>query len=508
VSTYLTKVIDARATNAFKALMVALLIVATAMVSLQPVAAKAAPDSFADLVEELSPAVVNISTVQTIERRNDRRRGSRVPEGVPFGEFWEQFRDRFEEDDEPRTARSLGSGFIIDESGIVITNNHVIEEADEITVRLKDDEEYEAEVIGRDELSDIAVLRIKPNNGEKFPFVKLGDSDTDRIGDWVMAIGNPFGFGGSVSVGIISARGRSINAQDVEYIQTDAPINRGNSGGPLFNMKGEVIGVNTAIVSPTGGNVGIGFSVPSNDVKRVAAELQAHGKVRRGWLGVGIGPMTKESAEALGIDFVKGAIINRVEPDSPAEAAGIEVGDIIISWDGKKVDGPNSLSRAVKRTMIDQPADVVVIRGGEEITLKVTTGELKQEYLQRGGEDEGEEGENEGRGENEYELVEGMELAPMNDRLRRRYNIDGETEGVVVTRVARRSPAYRAGIRPGAIIMRVNQARVESPAEVADIVESAREDGRERVLVLVSLRGNTAHIPLRLLRERDENEEE
>ena len=504
MSTYLTKVIDTRATDAVKALVVGLLIMATAMMSFQPVAAKGTPDSFADLVEKLSPAVVNISTVQTI-RQSERRRG-RVPEGVPFGEFWEQFRDRFEDEDEPRTARSLGSGFIIDQSGIVITNNHVIEEADEITVRLKDDEEYEAEVIGRDALSDIAVLRIKPSNGEKFPFVTLGDSDKDRIGDWVMAIGNPFGFGGSVSAGIISARGRVLNQADVEYIQTDAPINRGNSGGPMFNMAGEVIGVNTAIVSPTGGNVGIGFAIPSNDVKRVAAELQEHGKVRRGWLGVGIQPMTRENAEALGIEFFRGAMINRVEPDSPAENGGIQVGDIIISWDGKTVDGSNALSRLVKRTMIDQPVDVIVIREGERVTLQVTTGELKQEFLENQGGGEDEEGGRGDRGEDAYELVEGMELAPMNDSLRRRYSIAEEIDGVVVTRVARRSPAFRAGIRPGAVIQRVNQRRVSSPSDVLELVEEAREEGRERVLVLVSLRGNTVHIPLRLLREREEGE--
>jgi len=485
--------------------MLGLLIVAAAMMAIQPVAARSAPDSFADLVEKLSPAVVNISTVQTI-RRSERRRG-RVPEGVPFGEFWEQFRDRFEDEDEPRTARSLGSGFIIDASGIVITNNHVIEEADEITVRLKDEEEYEAEVIGRDALSDVAVLRIKPTNGEKFPFVNLGDSDRDRIGDWVMAIGNPFGFGGSVSAGIISARGRVLNQQDVEYIQTDAPINRGNSGGPMFNMAGDVIGVNTAIVSPTGGNVGIGFAIPSNDVKRVAQELQDHGKVRRGWLGVGIQPMTKENAEALGIDFVKGAMINLVEPDSPAAKAGVEVGDIIMSWDGKPVDGPNSLSRLVKRTMIEQPVDVVLMREGERITLQVTTGELKQNLVESQDESEDDDGDRRERGDNDYELVEGMELAPMNDSLRRRYRIAEETEGVVVTRVARRSPAFRAGIRAGAVIQRVNQRRMSSPSDVVAIVEEARENGRERILVLVNVRGNPVHVPLRLLREREEGDE-
>jgi len=504
VSTYLTKVIDTRATDAIKAMMVSLLIMATAMMSFQPVAAKSPPDSFADLVERLSPAVVNISTVQNI-RQSERRRG-RVPEGVPFGEFWEQFRDRFEEDEEPRTARSLGSGFIIDAKGIVITNNHVIEEADEITVRLKDDEEYEAEVIGRDTLSDIAVLRIKPINGENFPFVSLGDSDKDRIGDWVMAIGNPFGFGGSVSAGIISARGRALGQTDVEYIQTDAPINRGNSGGPMFNMQGDVIGVNTAIVSPTGGNVGIGFAIPSNDVKRVAQELQQHGKVRRGWLGVGIQPMTRENAEALGVEFFRGAMINRVEPDSPADKGGVQVGDIIVEWDGKSVDGPNTLSRLVKRTMIDQPVDVVVNREGERVTLQVTTGELKQENSEN--QEDGDDQDRGGDREDDYELVEGMELASMNDSLRRRYSIGEETEGVVVTRVARRSPAFRARIRPGAVILRVNQRPVSSPSDVVDIVEEARADGRERVLVLVSLRGNTVHIPLRLLREREEHHEE
>lgn len=508
MSTNLTKVIDMRATTAFKALMVSLLIMAAAMMSFQPVVAKGAPDSFADLFEQLSPAVVNISTVQTIRQSSrDGRSRSRVPEGVPFGEFWEQFRDRFEDEDEPRTARSLGSGFIIDASGIVVTNNHVIEDADEITVRLKDDEEYEAEVIGRDSLSDVAVLRIKPNNGEKFPFVVLGDSDKDRIGDWVMAIGNPFGFESSVSSGIISARGRVLNQADVEYLQTDAAINRGNSGGPLFNMDGEVIGVNTAIVSPTGGNVGIGFAIPSNDVKRVAEELREHGKVRRGWLGVGIQAMTRENAEALGIDFVRGAMVNRVEPDSPAAAASVEVGDIIVAWDGKPVDGSNSLSRLVKRTLIEQPVDVVVIRGGERVTLKVTTGELKQEFTENQEDGDGDDDNDRNNGENDFELVEGMELAPMNDSMRRRYSIDEDTDGVVVTRVARRSPAFRAGIRPGAVIQRVNQRRVSSPGDVVEIVEDAREDGRERVLVLVSLRGATVHIPLRLLRERDGEED-
>ncbi|MEX0298644.1 MAG: Do family serine endopeptidase [Kordiimonas sp.] len=508
MSTYLTKTIDRRdSIGAVKALMVALLITAMTMVSLEPVAARGAPESFADLVEGLQPAVVNISTVQRIERQQRRQRGGRqVPEGLPFGDFFDQFRDRFqEEDDEPRTARSLGSGFIIDASGIVITNNHVIEEADEINVILHDGEEYAATVLGRDELADVAVLQIKHENGDDFPFVKWGDSDAERIGDWVVTIGNPFGLGGSVTAGIISARNRSINRGDVEFIQSDAPINRGNSGGPMFNMEGDVIGVNTAIFSPSGGNVGIGFAIPSNDARRIARELQEHGKVRRGWLGVGIQPLTKEIAETLGIELKKGAMVTRVEPDSPALDGGVEVGDIIFRWDGKEVTDSNSLSRLVKRTEIGQPVDVQVLREGQTVTLQVKTGEL---VSPDGGNTADEENGDEEDDRGGSELVEGMELSPMTDENRNRYRIADDVEGVVVTRVARRSQAYRAGLLPGAVILQVNQRAVTGPQEVLEITEEAREAGRKSVLVLISLRGNTAHIPLRLLREREDRDEE
>jgi len=506
VSTFLTKTIDMRVMNATKVTLMALMLLAAATLSFSPVVAKAAPDSFADLVVKLQPAVVNISTVQRIERPERSSNGRKqLPEGLPFGDFWDQFRDRFEDDDEPRTARSLGSGFIVDASGIVITNNHVIEEADEITVLLEDGSEYAAEVLGRDTLSDVAVLKIEPEKkGQQFPAVKWGDSDVDRIGDWVMAIGNPFGLGGSVSAGIISARNRTINRGDIEFIQTDAPINRGNSGGPLFNMRGEVIGVNTAIFSPTGGNVGIGFAIPSNDAARIARELRDHGQVRRGWLGVGIQPMTKELAEAMGIDFVKGAMVTRVEPESPAADGGIAEGDIIFRWDGKPVEDSNTLSRLVKRTDIDETVNVQVLRDGKTVTLKVKTGELKVAE----GEDKEPSSGKDGKGkDDDHALVEGMELSPMTSNLRRRYNIDKSVEGVVVTRVARRSPAYKDGIRPGAVILRVDQVRVSNPAEVLKIIEKVRDEERERVLVLVSLRGNSIHIPLRLLKEKEHEDE-
>lgn len=498
--TYLTKTIDQRASaSPMKALLAALLVAAMAATLVPAVRADDRPDTFADLVENLSPAVVNISTVQTIERRGNRRM-PQIPDGMPFEEFWEQFRDRFEEDEEPRQARSLGSGFVIDKSGIVITNNHVVEGADEITVSFPDRSDYTAEVIGRDALSDLAVLKINHENGDDFPFVAWGDDEATRIGDWVIAIGNPFGQSGTVTAGIISARNRSIgNANDVEFIQTDASINRGNSGGPLFNMEGEVIGVNTAIFSPSGGNVGIGFSIPSNHAKNVVEQLQEHGKVRRGWLGVGIQPLTEEIAETLGLDIEEGAMITRVEPDSPADAADLQEGDIIITWDGQEVIDSASLSRLVKRTPIDKAVDVVIVRNGDRETVSVRTGALPDELaLIAPDEEDGDNERDRRRDRSDRELTEGMELSPLNDSLRQRFDIDEEVEGVVIVRVSRRSNAYRAGIRAGAVIVRVNQQRVESPSDVVDLFDEAVDEGRDRVLVLINLRGNTVHVPLRL----------
>lgn len=499
--TYLTKTIDQRANIwPMKALLTALLVAAMVAIAVPSVHADDRPETFADLVEALSPAVVNISTVQTIRSRGNNRRVPQIPEGMPFEEFWEQFRDRFEEEQAPRQARSLGSGFIIDPSGIVITNNHVVEDADEITVSLPNRDEYTATVIGRDALSDLAVLKINHENGNDFPAVNWGNDEESRIGDWVMAIGNPFGQSGTVTAGIISARNRNIgNTNDVDFIQTDASINRGNSGGPLFNMKGEVIGVNTAIFSPSGGNVGIGFSIPSNHAKNVVEQLQEFGKVRRGWLGVGIQPLTREIAETLGLDIKEGAMITRVEPDSPAQVSGLQEGDIIITWDGNEVINSATLSNLVKRTQIDKAVSVVIVREGEQQTVSVRTGALPDELagLNTQEDSEGEESERP-RERSDRELIEGMELGPLNDSLRQRYELDEDVNGVVVLRVSRNSAAYRAGIRQGAVIVRVNQRRVESPSEVVDMFNEAIDAGRDRVLILVNLRGNTVHIPLRL----------
>lgn len=501
--TNLTKAIEQRSSVwAIKALLTALVITAMTVISLQPAAARVTPDSFAELVKKLGPAVVNVATVQTVQQRGNRR-APQIPEGMPFEEFWEQFRDRFEEEQEPRQARSLGSGFIIDKSGIVITNNHVVEEADEISVSLADGTEYTATLLGRDALSDIAVLKIENENGDDFPFVKWGDDERSEIGDWVVAIGNPFGLSSTVTAGIISARNRDISGArgDVNFIQTDASINRGNSGGPLFNLDGEVVGVNTAIFSPSGGNVGIGFAIPSNHAKNVAEQLQESGRVRRGWLGVGIQPLTEEIAETLGLDITEGAMITRVEPDSPADSADLEEGDIIVNWDSKPVKDSNSLSRLVKKTPIDKPVNVEIIRRGEKQTVSVLTGELTDELAGITTQDEDDEDSDRPRNRSDRELVEGMELAPLNDSLRQRYEIGAEVEGVAVLRVSRRTEAYRSGVRAGAVIVRVNQQRVDNPAEIVDLFEEAVSDGKDRVLILINYRGNTVHIPLKLTTE-------
>ncbi|MEM7237035.1 MAG: trypsin-like peptidase domain-containing protein, partial [Pseudomonadota bacterium] len=311
--------------------LTALLIVALAVVALTAQSATAKPDSFADLAERLSPSVVNISTSQTVERPAEG--APQVPEGSPFEDLFRDFFDRRGQPQGPREVQSLGSGFVISSEGYVVTNNHVIADADEIQVNFPDGTSLEATLIGTDPKTDLAVLKVEPDT--PLPFVRFGDSSISRVGDWVLAIGNPFGLGGSVSAGIISARNRDIQAGPYDdFIQTDAAINRGNSGGPLFNMDGEVIGVNTAIISPSGGSIGIGFSVPSNLAKNVVAQLQEFGETRRGWLGVRIQQVNDEMAEALGLDEAMGALVADVTAGGPAQEAGIEAGDVIIKFDG------------------------------------------------------------------------------------------------------------------------------------------------------------------------------
>lgn len=460
--------------------------------------ARSAPDSFADLAQRLTPAVVNISTTQKVSGRRGEVPLPQFPPGSPFEDFFKDFFERQrpgdngEGDKRPtRRISSLGSGFVVDPSGIVITNNHVIADADEITVIFSDDTRLKAEVLGRDPKTDLAVLRVEPE--KDLTFVKLGDSDESRVGDWVMAIGNPFGLGGSVTAGIISARSRNINAGPYDdFIQTDASINRGNSGGPLFNMDGEVIGVNTAIFSPSGGSVGIGFAIAANLAKPVIEQLREYGKARRGWLGVRIQPVTEEIAESLALDEPRGALVASVFDPGPAAVAGFEAGDIILKFDGKDVPRVRALPRIVAETSIGKAVGVEVWRKGEMITLSVKIGELKEDEV--AALTSGDSGES---SSTDVEAL-GMTLSSITNDLRERFEIDGEVKGVVITEVNDGSAAAEKGIRAGDIIVEVAQEEVTSPTQVVEKVTQAKDSNRKSVLLLVQRSDDLRFVALRL----------
>jgi len=437
------------------------------------------PRSVADLAERLSGSVVNISTTQTVK-------GSqgiplpKVPKGSPFEDFFEDFFNKQQRSDRPRRVNSLGSGFVIDASGLIVTNNHVIEGADEIYVNFSDDTKLKVEkILGTDSKTDIALLQVKPDKPLKA--LEFGDSASMRVGDWVMAIGNPFGLGGTVTLGIISAKKRDINSGPYdEFIQTDAAINRGNSGGPLFDMEGKVIGVNTAIISPTGGSIGIGFAVPSNTATHVISQLREFGETRRGWLGVRIQTVTDSIAESLGMDKPVGALVAAVTPDSPAAEAGIEVGDVILKFDGSEVENMRGLPRLVARTDIGKPVDVVVLRNDKELTVKVTIGKLP-ETKEAASEEKEKEAE-----EPEKTKLLGLSISPMSAELRAKYKIDSEVNGVVITDVNPDSDAARKNIAEGNVIVEVKGAKVTSPDQVAKEVEATKQSKRKSVLLLIA----------------------
>jgi serine protease Do len=454
-----------------------------------------APESFADLSEKLLPAVVNVYTTQNIRVDRNRRGGNN-----PFEEFFRRNlppgadndnddRDR----DRPRTRqrRSLGSGFIIDARGIVITNNHVIDDADEISIRLQDGTELDAELVGRDDKVDIAVLKV--DAGEDLPFVTFGDDNKSRVGDWVLAIGNPFGLGGTVTAGIISARNRNINSGPYDnYIQTDASINRGNSGGPMFNMNGEVIGINTAIFSQTGGNIGIGFAVPSTQAKIIIEQLREFGRTKRGRIGVRITGVSDDIAESLGMDEAIGAMVNSVEEDSPASAAGVEFGDIIIEFDGTEIEEVRDLTTIVANTQIGSTVDMVVLRRGERITLSITIDELDESA-------DNDDMDNDDRSDPEPETILDLSLTELDDEAREELEIDEDINGVLITGVDYGSG--REGIRDlrrGDVIVEVTQQEVSSIEEVRERIEDQRKAGRSVVLLSIYRRGQYSHIPVRL----------
>ena len=458
------------------------------------------PDGIADVAERVIDAVVNISTSQTIEAKGGGGSGGegrgampQLPPGSPFEEFFDDFfknrkgpgggskgGDRGG-DSQPRKANSLGSGFIVDTSGIVVTNNHVIADADEINVILNDGTKIKADLVGVDKKTDIAVLKFKPP--KPMIAVKFGDSDKLRLGEWVIAIGNPFSLGGSVTAGIVSARNRDINSGPYDsYIQTDAAINRGNSGGPLFNLDGDVIGVNTLIISPSGGSIGIGFAVPSKTVAGVVDQLRQFGELRRGWLGVRIQQVTDEIAESLNIKPARGALIAGVEDRGPAKPAGIEPGDVVVKFDGKDIKEPKDLSRIVADTTVGKEVDVVVIRKGAEETRKVTLGRLEdgEKAVQASAKNQPEP---------EKPVTQralGLDLATLSKDLRSRYKIKESIKGVVITNVDGSSDAAEKRLSPGEVIVEVAQEAVSNAADVKKRVDQLKRDGKKSVLLLVA----------------------
>ncbi|PVB61755.1 serine protease [Labrenzia sp. 011] len=473
-------------------------IVLGGMIAVQPVQTARAqgPASVADLAENLADAVVNISTAQTVQGQRSVPMPE-VPEGSPFQEFFEEFFNRQNRDnDQPRRVQSLGSGFVIDgKEGIIITNNHVIEGADEITANFNDGTKLKAEILGTDEKTDLAVLKVTPETPLKD--VTFGDSDAIRVGDWVMAIGNPFGLGGTVTVGIVSARNRDINSGPYDnFIQTDASINRGNSGGPLFDMEGKVVGINTAIISPSGGSIGIGFAIPAKTAMRVIDQLREFGETRRGWLGVRIQEVTEEIAESLGMDEAMGALVAGVTEDGPAAKGKIEAGDVIIRFDGNEVESMRELPRMVAETAIGKEVEVVVLRKGEEVTINVTLERLEENEVEEASASSEDQPEDQPAEKSE---VLGMMLAELDDTLRQQFSIDEDITGVVVTEVIAGSSAEEKRVMPGDVIKEVAQEPVATPADVEAQVKKLEADGRRSALLLLANpTGDVRFVPVRI----------
>ena len=442
------------------------------------------PNSVADLAEKLQGAVVNISTSQTVKGTQGIPL-PRVPKGSPFEDFFEDFFNRQQEPNRPRKVNSLGSGFIIDPSGLVITNNHVIDKADEIFIILSDDTKLKVvEIVGIDTKTDLALLRVKPE--KPLPALEFGDSTKMRVGDWVMAIGNPFGLGGSVTLGIISAKKRDINSGPYdEFIQTDAAINRGNSGGPLFNMEGQVIGVNTAIISPSGGSIGIGFAVPAKTAVHIIDQLRKYGETRRGWLGVRIQTVTDSIAESMGMEKPTGALVATVTPDSPAEDAGLEVGDVVLSFDGTPVKSMRSLPRLVARTAIGKTIDVVILRNDIKKTVQITIGRLPEKQ-EKNGDDKDKKKQKKQDKEPDKTSLLGLTIVPMSSEIRAKYKISDEVNGVVIIDVDPDSDAATKNIMAGNVIVEVKGVKIKEPDEVKSQIEAAKKSKRNSVLLLIS----------------------
>ncbi|MDS7597490.1 Do family serine endopeptidase [Agrobacterium tumefaciens] len=485
-----------------------------------PVAARAqshGPDSVADLAAPLLDAVVNISTSQNVKSEGKGPTPPRLPEGSPFQEFFKDYFDNQKPDNGGKVS-SLGSGFVIDPTGYVVTNNHVIEGADAIEVIFPNGTKLKAKLVGTDTKTDLSVLKVEPKAPLKA--VKFGDSRSLRIGDWVMAIGNPFGLGGSLTVGVISARGRNINAGPYDnFIQTDAAINKGNSGGPLFNMKGEVIGINTAIISPSGGSIGIGFAVPTELAQNIVQQLIEFGETRRGWLGVRVQPVTDDVAASLGMETAKGALISGVVKGGPVENGPIEAGDVVLKFDGKDIQEMRDLPRIVAESPVGKEVDVVVLRDGKEQTVKVKLGQLQDTADEKAsaedpqGEDgDGgviapeEDGGTDGQAQDQSpevreapQAVLGMNLVMLSDELRTEKGIAESVEGVLVASVEAGSTAEQKGMKAGDVIVEVGQDFMEVPGDVLVRVNGLKSEGRKNAHMMVAdAQGNLRVVALPL----------
>jgi serine protease Do len=460
--------------------------------------------SFAPLVKKVSPAVVNISVSQKADADAVAEDQEADPSpGVPNSPF-DEFLRRFYEQQGPGGQRhffqqspggqakriALGSGFIIDPTGYVVTNSHVVGEAAKVEVTLQDKSKFAAKIVGRDPKTDIAVLKI--TSDKPLPYVSFGDSGAAQVGDWVMAVGNPFGLGGTVTTGIISARGRDIHSGPFDdFLQIDAPINRGNSGGPTFNLDGEVIGINTAIYSPNGGSVGIGFAVPSSAAKTIVTQLEEHGKVSRGWLGVQIQEVTPAIAASLGIDGEQGAIVAAVTPDSPGAKAGLKQGDVILSFNDKDIRQLRDLPRLVAATAPDARTTMMVWRNGQKTPLHVTVGELANEQVASasGGQSEEQPAKAEALG---------MHFAPLTSQLRRELHVAKDVHGVVVTRVDNGSAAEDVGLSEGDILVTIDQQPVNSPQEAAEKLKQVAASQKKSALLLLNRHGVTQYVGVNL----------
>nr|WP_298682109.1 DegQ family serine endoprotease [uncultured Dongia sp.] len=456
---------------------------------------QARPVSFADLAAKVSPAVVNISSSRKVAE-SDGQEMPQFPKGSPFEDFFKQFEEQQRQGNGRKPmhkAMSLGSGFVIDPTGYVVTNNHVIEESTDITVTLADGTEYPAKLIGTDPKTDLALLKVEAK--KPLPSVPWGDSDKARVGDWVMAVGNPFGLGGSVTTGIVSARSRDIHEGPFDdFLQIDAAINQGNSGGPTFDMNGNVVGINTAIVSPSGGSVGIGFAIPSNLAKTVVAELRDKGSIERGWLGVEIQQVTPDLAKGLGLDEPKGALIANIDPTSPAAKADLKSGDVVLAFNGTKVMEMRDLPRLVASADPGSKATLDVLREGHEKEITVEIGKLKPEAVASN-----DNGQSDGdAGDGSESAVLGARLAALTPEARQAFNLDDNAKGVVIVDLKDDSPLIDQGLKPGDVIERVGNSNVTDPAEITRLAEAAQKSDRPVLVMQVSRDGRDHFIAVNL----------